>query len=228
MKCLIAVILISVFPLISLSEELEETKIYRLNKTIRNLKRTRDNKTGFIAVKNSKFVVVDVSDTNDYYVVRFLSRKKFYKTKSTVSLDEEYKLPKQLDGVDVSKSVRSSVAGPVSGPLVVPFKFRLDDESITGEAVLGYYAGYKTEPQIPLTNITIPISPFIAGGISQVSVTKNGASENKSGFTWATGLLIQNWANVNIGIVYGQDRTGDKDWDHEAEGWFSFMIGWEL
>lgn len=228
MKCLIAVILISVFPLISLAEELEETKIYRLNKTIRNLESTQDNETRFIAVKNSKFVVVDVSDTNDYYVVRFLSIYKFGKTKSTVSLDEEYKLPKQLGNVDVSKSVRSSVAGPVSGPLVVPFKFRLDDDSITGEAVLGYYAGYKFEPRIPFSDVTIPISPFIAGGISQVSVTKNGVSDNKSGFTWATGILIHNWANVNIGIVYGQDRTGDKDWEHEAEGWFSFMIGWEL
>lgn len=228
MKYLIAVILISVYPLISFAGELEETKVYRLNKTVHNLERTRDNETGFRAMKDSKFVVVEVLKKHDYYVVRFVTLYNIGKTKSTVSLDEEYKLPKELGNVDISKSVQLSGDGPVSGPLVVPFKFRLDDDSISGEAVLGYYAGYRIEPVIPFTDVRIPISPFIAGGISQVSVTKNGESDNKSGFTWAAGILIQNWANVNIGIVYGEDRTGDNNWEHEGEAWFSFMIGWEL
>ena len=32
----------------------------------------------------------------------------------------------------------------------------------------------------------------------------------------------------NIGLVYGQDRTGDKTWLHEGEDWLSFMIGWDI
>lgn len=227
MKYFILVISVFFMSQFSFAEELQETKIYRLNKTVYELERTRDNKPGFIAVKNSKFVVVDSSDSNAY-VVRFLTIYNFRATKSTVTVDEEYKLPKQVGNINVAKSVLRSVGGPVSGPLVVPFKFRLDDDSITGEAVLGYYAGYRLEPKIPFTHFIVPISPFIAGGISQVSVLENGESDNKSGFTWAAGILVQNWANVNIGIVYGEDRTGDKDWEHEGEGWFSFMIGWQL
>ena len=228
MKYFILVISVCFMSQFSVAEELQETKIYRLNKTVYELERTRDKKTGFIAVKNSKFVVVDSSDSKAYYVVRFLTLYNLSDTKSTVTLDEEYKLPKQVGNVDVTKSVSPSVAGPVSGPLVVPFKFRLDDDSITGEAALGYYAGYRLEPRILFTDVRVPISPFIAGGISQVSVSENGETDNKTGFTWAAGILVQNWANVNIGIVYGEDRTGDKDWEHEGEGWFSFMIGWQL
>jgi hypothetical protein len=220
----ISVFLISNF---SFAEELQETKAYRLNKTLYDLERTRDKTAGHIAVKNSKFVVVDSGDSSTY-VVRFITLYNMGPTKSTVTLDEEYIMPKKLGNVDISKSVSPSVGGPVSGPLIVPFKFRLDDDSITGEAVLGYYAGYSLEPKIPWTDVRVPISPFIAGGLSQVSVSENGETDNKTGFTWAAGILVQNWANVNIGIVYGEDHTGDKDWEHEGEGWFSFMIGWEL
>ncbi|MHC4457427.1 MAG: hypothetical protein ACYS0I_10105 [Planctomycetota bacterium] len=224
MKCLITLILISVYPFISFAGNLQETKSYRLNKTVSNLKRIGDkDEEDFTARRKSIFIVVDASNEG-YNVVRFSEIKKA----STVSKDDEYKLFDKIDGVDVSKSVRLLGTGPVSGPLIVPFKFRLEDDSITGEATLGYYAGYRFETLIPRTDFRVPISPFAAGGISQVSVTINGESDTKSAFTWAVGILIQNWANVNIGIVYGEDRTGDKDWEHEGEGWFSFMIGWDL
>ena len=211
----------------SFAKELEEQRIYRLNKTVYNLQRTRDGEPGFRAMKNSKFVVVDSSDSSAY-VVRFLTLYKFNDIESTVTKDEEYKLPKEVGNVDISKSVIASVGGPVSGPLVVPFKFRLDDDSITGDATLGYYAGYSLEPPIPWTHYRVPITPFIAGGISQISVSHDGEPDYKTGFTWAAGILVQNWANVNIGIVLGEDYIGDKDWEHEGQRWFSFMIGWEL
>ena len=229
MKCLIAVILICIYPSISFGDELEEKKIYRLSKTVYNLERTRDNEEGFKAVKNARFIVVDAANSNDYYVVRFLrSFDPKVNKGSTFSPDEEYKLPTKIGNVDVSKSVELSIAGPVSGPLIVPFKIRLDDGSVTGEATLGYYAGYRFESRLFYTNFIIPISPFIACGISQVTVEENGVIDNMSSFTWAVGLLIQNWADVNIGIVYGQDRTGETDWVHEGESWFSFMVGWDL
>ena len=99
---------------------------------------------------------------------------------------------------------------------------------MAGDATIGYYAGYSVEPRLPFTETRIPISPFIAGGLSQVSVTKEEETSNQTGVTLAVGVLIQNWDGINIGIVYGQDRIGDKDWEHEGEGWVSFMVGWEL
>jgi len=33
---------------------------------------------------------------------------------------------------------------------------------------------------------------------------------------------------VNIGLVYGQDRIGDKTWQHEGNDWISFMIDWDI
>jgi len=112
MKYFILVISVFFMSQFSFAEELQGTKIYRLNKTVYELERTRDNKTGFISVNNSKFVVVDSSDSNAY-VVRFLTIYNFRDTKSTVTVDEEYKLPKQVGNIDVSKSVLPSVGGAV-------------------------------------------------------------------------------------------------------------------
>ena len=121
-----------------------------------------------------------------------------------------------------------SLTGPVSGPLIVPFKYRTDDHSLSGEATIGYYAGYRTEIKMPWANARIPISPFIAGGLSQINVSTNGDTDNKSGVTIAAGILIQNWADVNVGFVFGQDRIGDSSWEHEGDDWVSFMIGWNI
>ncbi len=207
-------------------EDLEEKGVYRLDKSMFDLAPLRDPAETCIAHRGSKFIVVDAGQ--DYYVIRFLSLYSYDRQKSTASRNEEYKLPKQVNGVDISKSVKVSVAGPISGPLIVPFKFRLGDESITGEAALGFYAGYNVEPSLPFTDIRIPVTPFVAGGISQVAVDSSGETEHETAFTWAIGVLVKNWHHVNVGLVYGEDYTGDKDWKHEGDGWFSFMIGWQL
>ena len=69
---------------------------------------------------------------------------------------------------------------------------------------------------------------FIAGGLTQISVTEDEETSNQTGVSLAAGILIQNWAGVNIGLVYGEDRIGNQDWEHEGEGWLSFMVGWEI
>ena len=211
--------------------ELTEGQIYRLERTFTGLL----DHTGagdYTATRPSKFIVVD-NDNPDYYLIRFLKVHNFKVgdsvIESTVREDDEYRLPRITPNVTVEKSVRQAFSGPVSGPLVVPFKYRLDDKSITGDATLGLYAGYSFDIPIWRTNFRIPITPFVSGGLTQVSVVdENGESDSKSGFTWSAGLLIQNWGNLTIGIVYGQDRVGDQDFEHEGKGWFSFMIGWEI
>lgn len=229
MKTLLSVILLSIF--ISpnaFSQDLEEKKVYRLDKSVHNLKRTRDGQGDFIAFQNSKFIVVDAQTDPDAYIVRFIKIYPYGDMLSTVTEGEEYKLDKIIGGTAIVKSVELSLTGPVSGPLIVPFKYRTDDDSLSGEATIGYYAGFRTEFRMPLTSTRIPVSPFIAGGLSQINISTNGEADNKSAVTIAVGFLVQNWADVNIGFVYGQDRIGDSSWEHEGDGWISFMIGWDI
>lgn len=228
MKTLLAGLLILCCNLNVYAMEMEEGKTYRLDKSVLNLTRTRDQQTGFIAAQRSKFIVVDNAIDPNAYVVRFITIYDNDNTKSTVTIDDEYKLARVIGDTDILKSVQPSLSGPVSGPLIVPFKYRLDDKSLSGEAAIGYYAGYRTEPNIPGTKIRIPVSPFIAGGLSQINTSTNGDTDNRTAVTIAAGILIQNWANVNIGFVVGQDRIGDDSWQYEGENWVSFMIGWDL
>lgn len=94
---------------------------------------------------------------------------------------------------------------------------------------MGYYAGYSFDIPIWKTNDSIPLTPFISAEITQVSVPNaEGDSDYKSGITWAAGLLIKNWEGITIGLTYGEDRIGDKDYKYEGKGWISFMIGWEV
>jgi len=231
MKAIVFVVLL-VFCAVGHAEDLEIGKVYRLNKSIKTLKLASDStQTRTIAIE-SKFQVIDVSEANGY-IVRFLSIYDFDpggedELISTARFDEEYILAREVGGVPIERSVVRSRGGAVSGPLVIPFKYRLDDDSLSGEATIGFYAGYSLEPKIPFTQTRIPISPFIAGGLSQISVAENDETSNQTGITLAAGILIQNWAGVNIGLVYGQDRIGQKDWEHEGKDWVSFMIGWEL
>lgn len=208
--------------------ELEEKKVYRLDKSIHNLARTRDDQEGFVVASGSKFIVVDSQAYPDAYIIRFVVIYNDDNVTSTVKDDEEYKLYKIIGGTSIANSAKLSLTGPVSGPLIVPFKYRTDDKSLSGEAAIGYYAGYRTETTIPFTNTRIPVSPFIAGGLTQINVSTTGDADNKSGVTLAVGILINNWADVNLGFVYGQDRIGDSTWKHEGDGWISFMIGWDI
>lgn len=224
-------ICIFIIPSLSFGQQLEEKKIYRLDISVYDLTHVRDGQTGFAASYNNSFVVVDAT-SESYYVVRFLNINKLPSV-TNVTSDEQYKLQKKYgitgSEVEITKSVKPVLSGPTSGPLIVPFKYRLDDENISGEAAIGYYAGYSIEFLIPLTDTAISFSPIIAGGISQINVAANGKTETKTGVTWAAGLLIQNWANVNIGLVYGQDRIGNSNnWEHEGQGWVSFMVGWNI
>lgn len=104
----------------------------------------------------------------------------------------------------------------------------MDDESLSGDAEIGLYAGITFEFGCTKSNWCVQITPLISAGISQISISDDDDTENRSAATIACGLLITNWADLNIGLIYGQDRIGDSDWEHEGEGWLSFMIGWQL
>ncbi|MDO6693841.1 hypothetical protein Q4574_11125 [Aliiglaciecola sp. 3_MG-2023] len=231
----------------SFSEELKENINYR---TKVNLKVSEDAvKYDKDVGEQSKFVVLD-NDNNDEYAIEFLdiyqvvekkpkaeATKDDYKTYSVSDVVEGkvyYLKKEEVQGVPIEKKVEQSFGGLVSGPLIVPFKYRLSDKSISGDATVGYYAGWGWDTSFwGYSERYVTFTPFLSAGLTQVSVSSvddegNVTDENKSGFTWATGVLINNWDSVNIGIVYGQDRIGDQNWEHEGEGWLSISVGWEL
>ncbi len=180
-----------------------------------------------IAVAEAVKIAVAAAVAEDEREREILKEARTYNA-GLVNTEFEYILHKTYGGVKLDKSTSVSWEGAVSGPLVVPFKYRGNDGSLSGESSIGMYAGYGLEPEI-WNSFRLPLTPFIAGGLTQISTTNdNDEATNNTGLTVAVGLLIQNWGGLNIGLVYGQDRIGKKDWKHEGRGWTSFMVGWEL
>ena len=153
---------------------------------------------------------------------------------SDVVPDKHYFLNKKLlkgETVAIEDFTKPSFGELVSGPLIVPFKFRLNDKSLSGEATVGYYAGFGND--LFWENYQIGFTPILSAGLTQVTVASENTDgdieeDSKTAFTWAAGFLFQSWDSVNIGLIYGQDRTGDSDWAHEGEGWVSLSVGWNL
>ncbi len=230
---ILAVLLLCASP--AFAGELEVGGTYRLGITVTDLKAVGNkDKARYTAEKNSKFFVISKLDKGGY-VVRFdriyPSKANRYADKNYVSYGDAYILASKINGmIPVDAISKSSITGLSSGPLVVPFKYRLDTDSLSGDATIGFYAGITFEPGCLTESWCFRITPLLSAGLSQVSVTDTSGTgtENKTSATWAAGFLITDWSNMNIGLIYGQDRIGDKTWEHEGEGWLSFMIGWQL
>jgi len=217
--------------------ELEEGSVYKTKIQLNVMPVKSRTASTHLSAKtvnaHSKFEVLD-SSKKDVYLIQF---EKIYKN-DIINGDQNYaeeNVPYYIDRrfdygrdkqVDLEKLVNKSFAGFVSGTLVVPFKYRVDDHSISGESTLGYYAGYGFDIS------TIAVTPFLSAGLTQVAVASlnNGeaTNKNKSGFTWAAGFLLQNWDKLNIGLVYGRDLIGDQQWEHENQGWWSLSVGWGI
>lgn len=214
--------------------ELEVGSTYRLGITVTDLESAAGNGTKYTAKKNSKFFVISKLE-DDRYIVRFdriyPSKPETHVDKNYVLYGNAYILRAKVNGmIPVDAISRPSMTGLSSGPLVVPFKYRLNTDSLSGDATIGLYAGITFEPGCLTESWCFRITPLLSAGLSQVSVAvaSGTGAENKTSATWATGFLITDWSNMNIGLIYGQDRIGDKTWEHEGEGWLSFMIGWQL
>jgi len=213
--------------------DLDQGHRYRLGLTLPQLKAVGATTTDYVALKNNKFIVLNVSDDLGY-IVQFtkiyISSDEQYKDAKWVVSDVAYVLPKDVVApLAVTSIVSESLAGVFAGPLIVPLKYRLGDKSLTGEAMLGFYTGMTFETGCTRTGWCLNFTPLFSAGISQVFVSDEmGSGENKSAVTMATGFLITGWPDINVGLVYGQDRTGDLSWKHEGDGWIGFMVGWQL
>lgn len=184
----------------------------------------------------SKFVVLSNSE-DKYYSIKFLNS---YDPKNndneTDHVDGKiYYLKKEDDkNVSINNRVEQSLGGMASGPMIVPFKYRLDDKTLDGSISIGYYVGWGWDTNFGgISESYATITPFLAGGwvpVVKPTVDKDGQETDKgqSGYTWAVGLLVKNWHDTTFGFVYGEDRLGDSDWEHEGEGWFSMSVGWKF
>jgi len=215
---------------------------------IANMIRSRSEQDVFNECKKigygTKFEILN-NTSDDYYVIKLIDLYDYYENidglvteiASPAVTHVIYYLNKNNGDSNVKTSdlVYSSFDGLSSGPLVVPFKYRSDDKSISGEVAVGYYIGYA----VPLNWIsdklkTVSFTPIASIGVSQISVAETTGTnneiktENRTGFTWAVGFLLNNWDGVNVGLVYGQDRIGDSTWEHEGKPWYSVSIGWDI
>ncbi len=214
-------------------DDLEVDKSYRLEKTIQVAPLTDDYQTqgcqGAItksdspyAGKVSKFKVQYQKQGTDCYVIRFRSvfANESTDSKNLVKEDVDYLLPSQIHGVPIRSSV--SDFGETSGLLVVPFKYREDDKSISGEATVGYYAGFDMKWGTLVG----------AAGLTQVSIpVSDTETENQSAITLAGGVLIKNWDGLEMGLIVGVDHIGGTkgdSWQYEDDLWYSLMIGWNF
>jgi hypothetical protein len=152
---------------------------------------------------------------------------------------KEYLIPafvlidKEPNKSSLDKLTRVSLSGPVTGTLIIPFKYRLNDKSLEGESTIGLYAGWAVDPTWNGRAAGVVFVPFFSLGLTNVSVSETDStgqeqSKSESGVTIACGILLNNWSNTALGLVLGQDRIGDSSWEHEGKSWVSFSVGWKF
>lgn len=112
------------------------------------------------------------------------------------------------------------------GILVVPFKFRTKDQSLSGQSTLGYYAGAKD------TWLMGSGTYFGSVGLSQVDVPVDAkTTETRTGLTISAGYIFQSTDGFQVAFVVGSDRLGGaagKTWDYEKDIWVSIGLGFNL
>lgn len=110
------------------------------------------------------------------------------------------------------------------GALIVPFKLREKDNSLSGESTIGYYLGSKSDYAFFSGTV------FASAGLSLISVnnSETGSSENHTGYTWSIGYAFDSRDDFQAAIVVGQDRLGGSagdNWEYEGDTWISVAIG---
>lgn len=113
------------------------------------------------------------------------------------------------------------------GTLLIPFKYQLHDHSITGNATIGQYIGYK------FAGNGVSIMPVISAGLGAVTIS-NVDSQQTTTTRSVPSLSISYGIIFNIaknglfqaGILTGKDWTGkNNQYAYEGRQWISFSIG---
>lgn len=116
-----------------------------------------------------------------------------------------------------------SIQGVDYGVLVVPYKFHFSDQTLTGEATLGGYAGYRFSwPGFALT------VPLLSAGVGVVNETTTGETKSAPSFSLATGTIITltKTGLFQIGLLGGVDWAGKGNhYKYEGKPWVAVSFG---
>lgn len=130
--------------------------------------------------------------------------------------------------IDASKLESGPLAyrGWDYGVLVAPYKYHPQDRTLTGEATLGGYAGYRYS--WPGVSITVPV---LSAGVGVVNVLKDGTTtDTKSApsFSISGGAIISltKTGLFQIGILFGADWAGKGNhYRYEGQPWIAVSFG---
>lgn len=175
----------------------------------------------YTAGKSAKFSIIGQSD-EDLLVVFFTDKKSV-----------QVSVPDSVVAGKVYSISRTEMPayryryhnGITYGALVVPFKMRLNDKTLSGQASIGPFWGWRWG-NVGDGAVTL----FATTGLTTISISDVNSSEteNRLGLTAGVGLVATTAEGFQIGLIYGIDHLGDKDepgWRYEDRPWVSFSIG---
>ncbi len=132
----------------------------------------------------------------------------------------------EISAEKLEKTATSTI-GFDYGTLVVPFKYQLHDNTITGNTTVGQYLGYK------LSSTGLSVMPVISAGLGVVSISQKDSQQNVTtssapSFSVAYGLIVNILKNglFQAGIMSGWDWAGKgSQYKYEGKPWISISLG---
>ena len=180
----------------------------------------------YAAGADTKFYIVDERD--EHYQILFKKEKDI----AVAPIKEGYEQvrPKQFFKINKKSLPKESYRlhfGIAHGPLIVPFKLRTNDGSLTGQSTLGYYLGIKSDFLFGSGTL------FGSAGITLIPVkdVNSSSTDEKTGVSWAFGYSFASKSNFQAAIIVGWDHLGGDagdSWEYEDDTWVSFAIGFEF
>jgi len=118
------------------------------------------------------------------------------------------------------------VSGLSWGVLTLPFKFRLDDQTLSGGSTLGGFIGYNQRWLFGVHTVLVG-----AAGVSMIATQdiNSKSLENKTGLTLAVGMTMPIEKSFQAGFFFGADHIGGRsgeEWGHDDKLWISLSIGY--
>lgn len=123
--------------------------------------------------------------------------------------------PFALAGEQIAKPVQY---GFVAGVLTIPFKFHLNDKSMTGGSTLGGYVGWKS------SWAGLTLTPIVSAGMAMPT------GNYGPGLTVASGFIgsVAN-SGIDWGIVLGVDWFSTAaHYPYEGKPWLAVEIGYKF
>lgn len=118
--------------------------------------------------------------------------------------------------------------GADTGVLVAPYKFHLDDHSLSGAASVGGYLGARWGVE-GISNTVLAAAGI---GVVPISKTVNGTptTDNAASFTFAAGDIVSvtRTGLFQVGLLIGFDWTGNNQYKHEGKPWIALSFGSNL